>query len=98
MEPDDNVCLCFRVSLRKLRHYMNRERPQAASQLSECLDAGTGCQWCVPFLKKLHAQWEAGEEPDLPISPTEYAKRRSKYRETGQREDAPPPDDSAASE
>lgn len=80
MDPDDNVCLCYRVSLRKLVNHMKREQPSVPSQMSECLDAGTGCQWCVPFIKKLHAQWQAGEEPNLPVSPESYAKRRSAYR------------------
>lgn len=88
MNPDDHVCLCFRVSLRKLRTYMNREKPKVPSQLSECLGAGTGCQWCVPFLKKLHAQWERGESPQLPISPEAYASRRKQYHRTGERDDA----------
>ncbi|MEM7228081.1 MAG: (2Fe-2S)-binding protein [Planctomycetota bacterium] len=86
MEPDDHVCLCFRVSQRKLVNYLKREKPTVASQLSDCLGAGTGCQWCVPFLRKLHAQWEAGEEPDLPVSPVEYAQRRKRYRATGERD------------
>ncbi|MBG80284.1 MAG: (2Fe-2S)-binding protein [Phycisphaerae bacterium] len=81
MDPDDHVCLCFHVSLRKLRAYIKREKPKVPSQLTECLGAGTGCQWCVPFLKKLHRQWEAGEEPELPVSPESYAKRRAAYRE-----------------
>lgn len=80
MNPDDHVCLCFRVSQRKLVHFMEREQPTVASQLSECLSAGTGCQWCVPFLRKLHAQWQAGETPELPVAPAEYAKRRGEYR------------------
>ena len=80
MDPDDHVCLCFHVSLRKLRAFVKREEPKVPSQLSECLGAGTGCQWCVPFLKKLHKQWEAGEEPNLPVSPESYAKRRAAYR------------------
>ena len=86
MEPDDHVCLCFHVSLRKIRTYLNVEQPKVPSQLSECFGAGTGCHWCVPFLKKLHAQWEAGEQPDLPISPEEYAKRRKAYHKTGERD------------
>ena len=85
MKPDDHVCLCFRVSLRKLRTYLKCEKPKVPSQLCDCYGAGTGCQWCVPFLKKLHAQWEAGEEPDLPASPEEYARRRAYYRETRRR-------------
>jgi NAD(P)H-nitrite reductase large subunit len=88
MSPDDNVCLCYRVSLRKLVHFMNRERPTVPSRLSECLDAGTGCQWCVPFLKKLHAQWERGEEPNLTVSPESYAKRRLAYRSRGTRDES----------
>ena len=88
MEPADNVCLCFRVSKRKIVNFLKRERPQHASAISECLSAGTGCQWCVPFLKKLHQQVIDGvEEPDLPVSPEEYARRRAKYRKTGERED-----------
>ena len=86
MNPDDHVCLCFRVSRRKLVNFMERERPTVASQLSECLGAGTGCQWCVPFLRRLHAQWERGEVPDLPVSPEEYASRRARYRATGTRD------------
>ena len=30
---------------------------------------------------------EGVEEPDLPVSPEEYAKRRAKYRKTGEREE-----------
>ncbi len=85
MNPDDHVCLCYRVSLRKIRTYLKREDPPVASLISDCLDAGTGCQWCVPFLKKLHAQHQAGEEPDLPVSPEEYAERRQHYKKTGER-------------
>ena len=88
MHPDDHVCLCFRVSLRKLVNYMNREQPSVPSQLSECLGAGTGCQWCVPFLKKIHRQWEAGEEANLPVSPEEYARRRKSYHASGTRDAA----------
>lgn len=81
MDPDQHVCLCFRVSLRKLRTYLDREHPKVASQLSECLSAGTGCQWCVPFLRSLHQQWVDGEVPDLAVAPEEYAARRARYRQ-----------------
>lgn len=86
MEPDDHVCLCFHVSLRKLTAYMNREQPKVASQLSECLGAGTGCHWCVPFLRKLHQQWQSGETPQLPVSPESYASRRKAYHRDGVRD------------
>ena len=82
MDPDDHVCLCHRVSLRKLINYMNRERPEVASRLSECLGAGTGCRWCVPFLERLHEQWQRGDGPELPVSPEDYAERRHAYHRT----------------
>ena len=85
MEPDDHVCLCYRVSLRKIRAYLKREKPPVASLLSECLGAGTGCMWCVPFLKELHRQNAAGEPVDLRISPEKYTAERSSYRKTGER-------------
>ena len=87
MQPDDHVCLCFRVSLRKIRTYLARENPPVASLISECLGAGTGCQWCVPFLKHLHAEHTAGKTPDLRISPADYAGKRTEYRKTGRRAD-----------
>jgi hypothetical protein len=85
MDPDDHVCRGFRVSLRKVRTVRNREDPPVASRLADCRGAGTGCQWCVPFLKKLHALKQEGEPIDLPISPESYAARRATYRQTGTR-------------
>jgi bacterioferritin-associated ferredoxin len=86
MDPDDEVCLCFHVSLRKLANFIRRTEPKVPSQISECLGAGTGCRWCVPFLEKLHRQWKDGEAISLPIAPAEYAKRRAQYRRQGRRE------------
>ncbi|RLS87389.1 MAG: (2Fe-2S)-binding protein [Planctomycetota bacterium] len=88
MDPDDHVCLCFRVSLRKIANFVARENPRVPSQISDCLGAGTGCQWCVPFLKKLHQMHVEGKPLDLPVSPEEYAKRRAHYRKSGDRADA----------
>jgi len=71
-------------------NYCKREKPPVASLISDCLSAGTGCQWCVPFLKKLHQQVMDGvEEPDLPMSPREYASKRASYRQTGRRPEEP---------
>ncbi|MGA1707868.1 MAG: (2Fe-2S)-binding protein, partial [Phycisphaerales bacterium] len=86
MDPDDEVCLCFHVSLRKLANFIRRTEPKVPSQISECLGAGTGCRWCVPFLEKLHRQWKDGEPISLPIAPAEYAKRRARYRSQSRRE------------
>ena len=67
---------------------MAREQPAVASQLSDCLGAGTGCGWCIPFLKSLHEQHQAGDaEPDLPVSPDDYAARRKQYHKSGRRDD-----------
>ena len=52
--PDDTICFCFHVSLRKIESFCQREKPRAASQISACLSAGTGCAWCVPMLHKIH--------------------------------------------
>ncbi len=65
MRPDDEVCLCFHVTRRKVEQYLRHHRPAVASQLSECFGAGTGCGWCRPFLKRLHQQSMAAE-PGLP--------------------------------
>lgn len=87
MNPDDEVCLCFHVSLRKIRTYLKREDPEVASLISECLGAGTGCRWCVPFLKHLHAQHQKGETPDLRVSPGDYAGARKSFHKTGSRDE-----------
>ncbi|MFO0894551.1 MAG: (2Fe-2S)-binding protein [Phycisphaerales bacterium] len=90
MGPDDNVCLCFKVPLRKLCAFIDRERPQVASQLSDCLGAGTGCHWCVPFLEKLHEEWRKGAPMEISMDAAEYAARRGRFKATGVREPAPP--------
>lgn len=87
MDPDDKVCLCFGVTLRKIRTYLRVEDPGVASLLSECFGAGTGCQWCVPFLKHLHAQHQAGQTPDLNVSPEQYTKARLSFHKSGERDE-----------
>jgi bacterioferritin-associated ferredoxin len=86
VDPDDEVCLCFHVSLRKVRNFLSREDPPVASLISECLGAGTGCQWCVPFLKHLHAQHARGEAPDLNVSPERYVQARVGFHKSGERD------------
>ena len=81
MDLDDKVCLCFRVSKRKLVNYLRRELPRVPSQLSECGGAGTGCGWCIPFLKQLFRQ-EMREGDGIarsPMSAEEYARQRAEY-------------------
>jgi len=86
MQPDDHVCLCFGVSLGKIQSYLAREDPKVASLISECLGAGTGCGWCVPYLKDLHAQHQAGQRPTIIGTPQDYQEGRLSYKKTGQRE------------
>jgi len=81
MQPDDHVCLCFRVSLRKLTTFVEREEPSVASQMSECLGAGTGCGWCVPQLERLHQQWAEGEPMEIPGNAGERVLERSRWRQ-----------------
>ena len=83
MELDDKVCLCFRVSKRKLVNFARREKPKVASQLSQCGGAGTGCGWCVPFLKKIFQQEQSGGEEIEDLTAEEYAKRRAEYVRSG---------------
>jgi NAD(P)H-nitrite reductase large subunit len=85
MQPDDDLCLCFHVTKRKVVNYLRIERPQTASQLSECGGAGTGCGWCRPILEKLfdaQRQREDLETLDLPDS-TQHAAGRGEHIRTG---------------
>ena len=61
MNLDDKVCYCFHVTRRKLVNWVRLNEPQVPSQLSECGGAGTGCGWCIPFLKQIFRK-ETGEE------------------------------------
>jgi bacterioferritin-associated ferredoxin len=78
MQPDEHVCYCYHVSLRKLRNFARRTQPQRPSQMTECLGAGTGCGWCIPFLVKI------AKDPDdfslADMAAGEYAARRDEYR------------------
>jgi NAD(P)H-nitrite reductase large subunit len=87
MDLDDHVCLCFRVSKRKLVNYVRTQRPVVASQLSQCGGAGTGCGWCVPFLKQI---FERGQDAAADVAAAEYAKQRAEYIREGK--GTPPPE------
>ena len=83
MELDDELCLCFHVSKRKVINYLRVERPQRESQLADCHGAGTGCGWCRPFLKKLfEAAQQRNADAELP-SADEYASGRTGYVRSG---------------
>jgi bacterioferritin-associated ferredoxin len=87
---DDRICYCYHVPLRKLVHFARRTRPVRASQMSECLGAGTGCGWCIPILKKIfvevaaeRAYDEGASVPGLPETAEEYATARQTYLKSG---------------
>ncbi len=80
MKPDQDVCICYGVTLRKLVNFIRRERPEVASRISECLSAGTGCGWCVPFLEKLHRDALAGKYDGMDeLNHEEYARMREEW-------------------
>ncbi|HEY4329727.1 MAG TPA: (2Fe-2S)-binding protein [Phycisphaerae bacterium] len=102
MKPDDTVCFCFHVSRRKIETFCAVEKPQVASQISECLSAGTGCGWCVPMLRQIHKRlcgeqipwWrqEAGVDPargDEEMDAEAYKNGRKAYIKDGK--GTPPP-------
>ncbi len=80
MQLDDKICYCFGVSMRKLINFSRRTRPQRPSQMTKCLNAGTGCGWCIPFLTRIANHPEAFAVDHL--TPEEYAKRRKNYIKT----------------
>ena len=93
MDLDEDICLCFHVSLRKVKKFIRLEKPVRASQISQCYGAGTGCGWCRPFLEKLMAesQNESAERNSQPsdaeslegLTPQHYADLRKSYVDQG---------------
>lgn len=84
MELDDTICYCFHVRKRKILNFLRIHRPQVASRISECGSAGTGCGWCIPFLRKYHRQWQDGElEAADVMTPDEYSAARGDYIRAG---------------
>ena len=101
MNLDDKVCYCFHVSRRKLVSWVRLNAPKVPSQLSECGGAGTGCGWCIPFLKQIFKQGmterggncaschSAPEDMLDALTPEEYAALRAEYVKAGK--GTPPP-------
>ena len=87
---DDEICYCFHISKRKITNFIRIHKPRVPSQISECGGAGTGCGWCIGYLKKLfqHVPENRAEETD-DLTPEEYARRRGAYIRAGR--GVPPP-------
>jgi NAD(P)H-nitrite reductase large subunit len=79
------------VSKRKLLNFAARTSPKVASQLSQCGGAGTGCGWCVPYLRLLFRQYSEakGEAALSELTAAEYATQRAAYVKAGK--GTPPP-------
>jgi len=98
LQPDDTVCFCFHVTRRKIENYCRIEKPQAASQISECLSAGTGCGWCIPMLRRIHTEicgehkpWWREEAKEIPpdIDAEAWRAGRKQYIAEGKGKPAP---------
>jgi bacterioferritin-associated ferredoxin len=85
MDADDELCLCFHVTRRKVENYIRLERPQRVGQLAECYGAGTGCGWCRPFLQRLFeaSQPAGGQSGDALPTAADYAVGRTQYVRAG---------------
>lgn len=90
-DRDDELCLCFHVTRRKVENFLRVEKPRRVSQISECFGAGTGCGWCRPFLQKLYDAYAAGQEAEFPDAAT-YAAQRADYRQKKKSQESPAPD------
>ena len=81
---DAEVCVCFHVKRRKIEAWCRREKPKVVSLISQCLSAGTGCGWCVPFLTAIRDEVCAGgARVDLPTRAEYLAKRREYHHRIG---------------
>lgn len=90
MDLDAKLCYCFHVTRRKLVNFVRQTQPRVPSQLSQCGGAGTGCGWCIPFIKQIFQQEVKGDQADAqPLTPEEYARRRAEYIQAGK--GTPPP-------
>ncbi|MFO0965537.1 MAG: (2Fe-2S)-binding protein [Gemmataceae bacterium] len=90
MDLDAKICYCFHVSRRKLVNFVRQTQPKVPSQLSGCGGAGTGCGWCIPFLKQIFRDATTGASDELErLTPEEYERRRAAYIRAGK--GTPPP-------
>jgi NAD(P)H-nitrite reductase large subunit len=95
MKPDDKLCYCFHVTQRKVTNWIRLHQPRVPSEISECGGAGTGCGWCVPFLRKLFDAAQIQQAQPLAtaaidLDAEQYAAQRASWVKLGKpaREDA----------
>lgn len=85
MNSNEELCLCFHVTRRKVENFIRLEKPRRVGQLAECFGAGTGCGWCRPFLQRLFDNAQSASASDVDVLPplAEYAQGRTKYVHEG---------------
>lgn len=84
MQLDDEVCLCFHVTKRKLQNFLRVEKPRRVAQMSECFGAGTGCGWCRKYMMVMFEAHQAGlAAPTEDPASLDYAKSRAAYIKSG---------------
>ena len=85
MDADQEICLCFHVTRRKIENFIRLDKPVRAGQLADCFGAGTGCGWCRKYLVSLFESAQSAADPekqssaDIP-SAEAYAAMRREYR------------------
>ncbi|MEO2047343.1 MAG: (2Fe-2S)-binding protein [Pirellulales bacterium] len=90
MQPNEELCLCFHVTRRKVANFIALEKPRRASQLANCYGAGTGCGWCRPYLQRMFEAMQdskansedADFRGELPTA-DEYSSNRRRYIDAG---------------
>lgn len=83
MQLDDEICLCFHVTKRKILNFLRVERPRRAAQLADCFGAGTGCGWCRATLARYFEAARGGDPDAAEPSAADYAAARGKYLRAG---------------
>lgn len=84
MQLDDTICYCFHVTKRKIVNHIRVYRPRRASQISECGGAGTGCGWCIPYLKRYFEDAQRQQQTaEDSITAADYAQQRAQYIREG---------------
>ena len=90
MKPEDTLCYCFHVSKRKVLNFIRVHQPRRASQVSECGGAGTGCGWCIPYIKRCFEKMQQGDlQATDDVTTSDYARLRASYIRSGKGKPAP---------
>lgn len=95
MGPDDEICLCFHVTKRKIVNFIRLEKVRRPGELANCFGAGTGCGWCRPYLEQIFHETREGVAGQPNPTPSQYAEMRQHYLKRGGMPPAKPREESA---